>query len=216
MSLCRVITDPLRIAIYESHAKVHWPPRLARCLDAIEQVYPLMAQRGSVRIIDIGSGPGMLFPSISAMNISYLAMEIDHQSVALARNRYGHFSNFEIRETASIDPSVIFDRGDIIVLNGVFHHLADQEAYELLEKMKGAGAVIILDHAKRENPSPFSIVESAQSIIQRLDRGKFVRPLSYFRDLSFLPLKQITPFIIPVLKFPLWPYFVATYQASEA
>jgi hypothetical protein len=215
MSLCSALADYLRVAIYESHAKLHWPPRLAHCLQAIEQVYPSVALHGPVRIIDIGSGPGMLFPSVCGMNLSYLALEIDHQSVLLAQKRYAHFANFEIRESASIDPSVVFTRTDIVILNGVFHHLANGEAAELLGKMKEAGAVIILDHLKRENPDRFSMVEQTQRMIQFLDRGKYVRPLSYYKELGIQPLKMIACFTISVMKFPLWPYFVAIYTDQE-
>lgn len=154
------------------------------------------------RVLDIGCGPGHItdcFPQTD-----YVGLDVDKAYIDYAKRKYGNRGKFICRnfDDEAIESLGIFD---LVVMNGLLHHLSDDEAIEMFRRIKRVlkprGKIVTLDGCLTER----------QSYITRrllyLDRGKYVRKekdyvalargifnsiVSYIRnDLMFIPYTLI-------------------------
>src|SRR5262249_46044409 len=96
-----------------------------------EYVQPVSGQR----VFDIGCGPGDILADLP--DVYYVGIDISSKYIEAARRRFGSRGIFRceplaeavVREPASYD---------IVLANGVLHHLTDDEARQLLELARGA------------------------------------------------------------------------------
>jgi SAM-dependent methyltransferase len=135
------------------------------------------AHRGE-RILDIGCGVGALarhFP-----DVVYHGFDSNEAYVERANRKYGRRAQFTrgvIGEDVAVDEGVY----DLVMANGILHHLDDREALHLLElastALKPGGRFVTRD----------GCFEQGQSRLVRLllenDRGKYVRTREGYKRL---------------------------------
>ena len=124
-----------------------------------------------MRIIDIGCGPGYILRHLP-QGIDYVGFDIDEAYIDHARRSFGHRGKFYCRyfDAAAADE---FADTDIVMMNGVLHHIADEELKGTLanirDVLKSGGVLFTLDGCYREGQSRL-----AKWLLDN-DRGKFVR-----------------------------------------
>jgi SAM-dependent methyltransferase len=198
----------IRAALYRLGCKVHWLPReraIRRTLDGLTAWMTVDPRR----VVDVGCGPGLLAPTAVSRGFAYLGVEPDPAFIAVGQRRYRDAGATFCRATVTT-MDVKLGPADIVVVNGVAHHLKDQEMDRLLCVSRDAGALVICDHHRQ--PGELGIMASA---LQAADRGRFIRDFSYFQRLAGFELRAAELFRIDMLGMPLWPYFCAAYTPRE-
>lgn len=124
-----------------------------------------------MRIIDIGCGPGYILRHLPR-GIDYVGFDIDQAYIEHARRSFGHLGKFHCRYFDAAAASE-FAGADIVMMNGVLHHIADEELSSTLANVRNAlksdGVLFTLDGCYREGQSRI-----AKWLLDN-DRGKFVR-----------------------------------------
>lgn len=145
-----------------------------------QELYPELGSR-PLRVLDIGCGPAAFYERYRGIgNFSYVGLEPNRSYVEDARRR---FPNIEVH--AGTVPQVrdsIDGPFDLIVLEGVLHHVDDDTAREALgfasERLAPGGRVVALDPVILASQHPVA------RVLARLDRGKYVRSLDGYRGLA--------------------------------
>ena len=144
------------------------------------ELYPELGSR-PLRVLDIGCGPGAFYARYrDVVGLEYVGIEPNKAYVDDAERR---FPGIELH--AGTVPQVrerISGRFDLVVLEGVLHHIDDATAVEALafagERLAPGSRIVALDPVllPRQNP-----IARALAV---LDRGKHVRTLDGYRDLA--------------------------------
>lgn len=135
----------------------------------------------NVKILDIGCGTADILDYLP-YEVSYTGIDHNQKYIDFARNRYKNLGKFfKVDVNDNMEDIVLENNFDIVMANGVLHHLDDREANKLLEfaksKLKNSGVFISFD----------GCYLSEQNFISRLllqnDRGEFVRYENEYIDL---------------------------------
>lgn len=131
------------------------------------------------RIIDIGCGPGFIVRHLPA-GVQYVGFDIDQRSIDYAAARFGDRGRFHARffDAATAED---FGPADIVMMNGVMHHIQDTDLTATLRHVKAVlkpgGMLFTLDGAYRP----------AQPFIDKWlldnDRGRHVRSAAGYQAL---------------------------------
>jgi SAM-dependent methyltransferase len=133
----------------------------------------------TARIIDIGCGPGHILRHLPE-GVDYVGLDIDAPSIDYARERFGNRGQFHRRlfDGAGVHE---FGPADIVMMNGVLHHIADHELAETLghvrEVLKPGGVLFTLDGCYAPGQSRL-----AKWLLDN-DRGVHVRDEQAYRKL---------------------------------
>ncbi len=129
---------------------------------------------GHEKIVDIGCGPGVCLDYFPP-GVSYIGFDMNREYIEAARKKYGEKGVFLL---GSIDdfirkPDARMAEADLVLSNGLMHHLDDREAVDMLRFAKGLlkpkGRLVCLENA-------YLIHQGCVSRwILRQDRGKNVR-----------------------------------------
>lgn len=131
------------------------------------------------RIIDIGCGPGYIVEHLPA-GIDYVGLDIDQPSIDQAKALFGDRGRFLTR---FFDAGAVDDLGpaDIVMMNGVMHHIGDADLAATLGHVKAAlkpgGVLFTLDGAYRPGQSRID------KWLLDNDRGVHVRDAEGYRAL---------------------------------
>jgi SAM-dependent methyltransferase len=145
-----------------------------------EELYPELGSR-PLRVLDIGCGPAAFWARYrNVTGISYVGIEPNRAYVEDARRQ---FADIELHAgtTGDVRDSV-HGTFDLVVLEGVLHHIDDSTAREALEfaaeRLATGGRLVALDPVllPRQNP--------VARMLARFDRGKHVRTLDGYRELA--------------------------------
>lgn len=152
------------------------------------------------RVIDVGCGPGTNARHFA--NAEYLGVDVNVSYIEFARRRYaGTFVVADITEwdMAGLEPY------DFVFANSFFHHVSDDEALAILQKMAdlvaSGGFVHILDLVMPER-------RPTARLLARWDRGDFPRPLGPWRALLeeiFEPV-LVEPYPLTAAGMTLWEF----------
>jgi len=129
----------------------------------------IQPQRGD-RVLDIGCGPGAMFPYLP--NVEYVGFDASEDYIRAAQEQYGDRATFYCKQVSA---ETLTQPGyfDLVLAIGVLHHLSDLEALQLCHlaqtALKPGGRFVTLD----------GCYVSGQSAITRYllasDRGQNVR-----------------------------------------
>ena len=138
------------------------------------------------RILDIGCGPADILEALPA--VDYHGFDLSTKYIESARKRFGTRGHFHI-EAVSAELVRKYAGFDLVLANGVLHHLNDAEATDLFRVAKAAlrpgGTLVMLDGCFVGGQSPI-----ARHLL-RNDRGKFVRTQSEYLRLASLAFCKV-------------------------
>jgi 2-polyprenyl-3-methyl-5-hydroxy-6-metoxy-1,4-benzoquinol methylase len=123
------------------------------------------------RIIDIGCGPGYLARDLPD-GVAYLGFDLDHRYIEFAKRRFGERGQFFCCQFDHAAAKT-FGPADIVMMNGVLHHISDVDVATTLAAVHGAlrpgGVLFTLDGAYTDAQPRFS------RFLLDHDRGRYVR-----------------------------------------
>ncbi len=155
------------------------------------------------RIVDIGCGPGWLSRLAVTLGYSYLGVDpAAAKAKAVSGGRIEPLDADAVRE--KLRPA------DIVVLNGVAHHLDDTTLGGVLGAARRTTALLICDH--RSEPANHAL----NRLLQRYDRGKYIRPVTHFFRLQGYDTMHLDRFNITWLGLPIWAYFTGLYRPTRS
>jgi SAM-dependent methyltransferase len=134
-----------------------------------------LRQRQIRRVLDVGCGPGTNASRFAGAD--YVGIDINERYLAIARAKYqGRF----IQADLQTDDVSALGRFDTILVNSFLHHLPDDAVRRILRQLHSLlaadGRVHILELVLPER-------RSLATIMAKLDRGRYARPLAAWREL---------------------------------
>ncbi len=134
--------------------------------------------RPGMRILDIGCGPGYIVKYLP-QGVDYVGFDIDQSYIDHARSQFGQRGRFfcQFFDAAAAQQ---FAPIDIVMMNGVLHHISDAELAHTLANvhtvLRPGGLLFSLDGCYREGQSMF------RKWMLDNDRGQFVRDEAGYRN----------------------------------
>lgn len=142
------------------------------------------------------------------LGYSYVGLDPDRAAIEYARLKYPSATiEFVVADASNVSDYV--RGGDIAILNGVIHHLSDNETELVLNSLLSCSGVFILDHQLDDATSPLN------RYLQQKDRGRFVRSCAAFANLAGYRRTYHTVFPIPSKRYQAWRYFCNFYVPVE-
>jgi 2-polyprenyl-3-methyl-5-hydroxy-6-metoxy-1,4-benzoquinol methylase len=145
-------------------------------LKAIAAYLPM---QGGEKIVDIGCGPGFMAKHLPS-KVSYLGFDIDDTYISYARTHFGDKGRFFCQ---LFDAEAARQHGpvDIVMMNGVLHHLTDDEVHDILRVVSSGlsprGRLFTLDGCFSDDQS------SVARFLLKSDRGQYVRTRKEYESL---------------------------------
>ncbi len=141
------------------------------------------------RILDVGCGPGYILDYLPECD--FVGIDIDQRYIRYAQRRYprrGQFLCMELTE----DSASQFLPFDLILCNGLIHHLTDEQTRNLLSLLRRllrpSGRLMTLDGCYYPQMSAMS------RFLLKHDRGKYVRTEEEYLRLVHPQFNQIDAF----------------------
>ncbi|HEY9772477.1 MAG TPA: class I SAM-dependent methyltransferase [Planktothrix sp.] len=161
------------------------------------------------RILDIGCGPGDVLDYLPA--VEYVGIDHNANYIKEAKSRFGKKGDFrcqDLTETVSLEPNSY----DIVMANGLLHHLDDASSQQLLtsckQALKPTGYLVTFDGCFRPRQSPL------KRFLLKMDRGKFVRTEPEYLRLAEQAFPEVHSFIREDFYNPLvFPYTIIVMRA---
>jgi hypothetical protein len=182
--------------LYQLLARLHWSDREREIASLLRAHWPDLAGRS--RIVDVGCGPGWLARTATSLGMAYLGVD---PSPPKGDSRFRRGTARDVVD--SIGP------GDIVVLNGVAHHLDDAEFKDTTLACVAVKGLIICDHA-RDQATP-----TRSRLMQRLDRGRHVRDLDRLVGIHGMRCLETRRFPIRLAGIAMWDYFAAAFKPEQ-
>lgn len=137
----------------------------------VKAINDYLSLRPGQRIIDIGCGPGYVLRHLPD-GIDYIGFDIDPSYIEHANRSFGKRGRFYCRYFDA-EAAQEFAGADLVMMNGVLHHIPDAELrstlFHVRAALKDSGTLFTLDGCYREGQSWF-----AKWMLDN-DRGQFVR-----------------------------------------
>jgi len=132
-----------------------------------------------LRVLDIGCGPGYLAREFR--DCDYVGFDVDQSHIRYAQNRFGRFGRFYAglltEQFLQEEPPF-----DLVMMNGVLHHLGDDELESVLRlalmALKPGGRLITMDGYYGDN------MPWIAKVLLDGDRGGFVRRADAYVQLA--------------------------------
>ena len=147
----------------------------------------------NMRVLDIGCGPGYVVNYLP--NCSYVGLDLNNAYISYASKKYGNDRRTFLCQPLDVTSVNRMDKFDLILMNGVLHHLRDNYAIQLLQlgkqSLKNDGMLLTLD----------GCYEPKQSRVAKwlldIDRGKWVRDQTGYLALVRKVFKNVEVYIRP-------------------
>jgi SAM-dependent methyltransferase len=183
---------------------IHWSPREAAIRQALENL-PAGTLEGA-RLLDVGSGLGQLSGLARKLGLEYAGLEPDD---ALRREAARDFPGATFLPCGAASLREVIRPADLVVLNGVAHHLDDDLLGKTLDAARAARGLVLCDHLRLEGRT-----HALARFLQDRDQGKFVRPYEALLSPAGFTLRFSRFFPIGPLGMPLWTYFCNVYTTA--
>jgi SAM-dependent methyltransferase len=169
-----------------------------RAIDAYLDIRP------GDHVIDIGCGPGSTVKHLPT-GIRYDGFDIDRRYIEFARRRFHARGSFHCRQfDLSCADSV--GRADVVMMNGLLHHLDKVDASALLRAarhaLKPTGVLFTLDGCLGDAHS------WVVNWVLRHDRGRHIRSEDGYRQLLKEHFETVKIFIRDDLAFIRYPFAI--------
>lgn len=129
--------------------------------------------------LDVACGPGEMFSIVRPYATRYLGIDLSARYIAYARRRH---PKAEFRVLDAKDLSHLNERFDRILIVGLFHHLADHEARQVVDGIAAVlapdGLVFILDAI-----FPLSRRNVVGRFLREHDAGRHIRQAHAYREI---------------------------------
>ncbi len=140
--------------------------------------------KAGMRVLDVGCGPGILFPYLP--EVDYTGIDLNAKHIEAARARYGAKGRF-LAGNAAGNLELEEDSFDLIIVSALLHHLNDDEARSLMSQLvrlvPHGGRIATLDQVWL--PEQHVVAR----VLNRLDSGQNVRtPEGYQSLVDGLPV----------------------------
>lgn len=143
-----------------------------------------------MRILDIGCGPGDILELLP--EVEYIGFDMNEKYIESAIKRYSGRGEF-FCERVSRNAFDSDKKFDVIMANGVLHHLQDEEVMQLFELAEALilpeGRLVTLDGCYVQRQSWI------KRYILSKDRGRYVRNKEKYIDLASEVFTQINDYI---------------------
>lgn len=145
----------------------------------VKAISEFLEIRPGMRILDIGCGPGYILKHLP-QGVTYVGFDIDQSYIDHATTQFAQRGQFFCRlfDAAAARE---FAPMDIVMMNGVLHHISDAELAETLSNvhtvLRSGGLLFSLDGCYREGQSTF------RKWMLDNDRGQYVRDEAGYRSL---------------------------------
>lgn len=139
----------------------------------------LQAKSG-IKVLDIGCGPSDVLQYLPR-GVEYWGFDISPEYIQKAQQKYGERGHFvcKLLESADLEKLPKFD---VVLLTGVFHHLDDNIARNVVnlayQALREGGRLVSVDPCYAPNQNPI-----ARFLISK-DRGQNVRVESAYKQLA--------------------------------
>ena len=137
----------------------------------VKAISDYLTLRPGMRVIDIGCGPGYILRHLPE-GVDYTGFDIDESYIDHARRAFGHLGQFHCRYFDAAAAREL-EGADVVMMNGVLHHIDDGELQDTLlnvrEALASDGVLFTLDGCYRKGQSRI-----ARWLLDH-DRGEFVR-----------------------------------------
>jgi SAM-dependent methyltransferase len=122
-------------------------------------------------LVDLGCGPGDILDYLP--NVRYLGFDVNPAYIKAALSRYGSRGEFRMSSVNRAELTDLFGHADIVMANGVVHHLDDEDAERLFalasSLLKSGGRLVTIDPVLHPNQG-----HVRRWLVSR-DRGQYVR-----------------------------------------
>lgn len=133
----------------------------------------------SMNVLDVGCGPGSLFPYLPHVN--YTGIDLNPNSIARARDLYGNRGRFLVGDVTNRLPDDI-SKFDLVIVSALLHHLGDDEARRLFAALTKLitpqGRIVTIDNVWLPKQNVIA------KLINSLDSGLNVRTPEQYVDLT--------------------------------
>lgn len=171
-----------------------------------------LPMRPGDRIIDIGCGPGYIAHHLRD-DIQYIGFDVDQRYIDFANRHFGNQrTRFFCRffDNAAADK---FGPADIVMMNGVLHHISDADVGPTLgsiaRALKPGGRLFTLDGVFLDDQSPF-----ARYLLNR-DRGQYVRRQEGYRELLRPHFASVEDWVYNDISRLPYSFFISVCQKSH-
>jgi SAM-dependent methyltransferase len=189
---------------YRFGCLIHWAPREAAIRQGLESL-PAPTLAGA-RLVDVGSGLGQLSRLAHKLELEYVGLEPDD---ALRQEAARDFPEATFLPGGASSLPDVIRTTDLVILNGVAHHLDDGLLEKTLRAAHAARGLVLCDHLRLGGKT-----HALAWFLQDRDQGKFVRPYGALLSPPGFVLRSSLFFPIGPLGMPFWTYFCNVYTTS--